>query len=272
MIVHGDGNTWLTKLERISKLAASDKTVVFNNIAHVLKIDMLREIYQSLDGRKAIGIDGVTKEVYGKNLDENLKAVLLKIHKGTYKPQASRIVEIPKEDGSTRPLAISCFEDKVIQSAVNTILCAIFEPLFLPCSYGFRPGHDCHEALRALNQHTFSNQDGAIVEIDIRKYFNSIPHCELMKCLGRRISDKKFLRLIYTLIRSPVMEGNQAMINLLGCPQGSILSPICANVYLHYVIDVWFVAISKTHMKGKTAEVRYADDSAPRAQRRLLKP
>jgi retron-type reverse transcriptase len=138
MFIRSDENTWLMKLDRIAKLAVSDKMVVFNNLAHVLNVDMLRDIYQELDGRKAIGIDGVTKEKYGKDLEENLSAVLLRIRRGTYKPKASRIVEIPKEDGSTRPLAISCFEDKLVQSAVNKILCTIFEPVFLPCSYGFR--------------------------------------------------------------------------------------------------------------------------------------
>lgn len=238
MFIHRDENTWLMKLDRIAKLAVSDKTVVFNNLAHVLNVEMLREIYQELDGRKAIGVDGITKEEYGKNLDENLRSVWLRILRGIYKPKASRIVEIPKEDGSTRPLAISCFEDKLVQSAVNKILCTIFEPIFLPCSYGFRPEHDCHEALKALMQHTYSNQDGAVVEIDIRKYFNSIPHDGLMECLGKRISDRRFLRLIHILIKSPIMVDGQAIINSLGCPQGSIISPICSNVYLHYVIDV----------------------------------
>lgn len=260
VIRSGDEDTWLTKLERIGKLAASDKEVVFNNIGYVLSVEMLRDIYQELDGRKAIGIDGITKEEYGKNLDENLSSVLLRIRKGTYKSRASRIVEIPKEDGSTRPLAISCFEDKLVQSAVNKILCVIFEPIFLPCSYGFRENHDCHEALRALSQHTYRNQDGAIVEIDVRKYFTSIPHKELEECLRKRISDNRFLRLIRSLIKSPIMDDGQEIIPSTGCGQGSICSPVLSNIYLHYVVDIWFAEIGKTHMRGKTAEVRYADD------------
>jgi group II intron reverse transcriptase/maturase len=255
-----DGETWLMKLERIGMLAASDKSIVFNNIGHSLNIEMLQEIYQEQDGRKAIGIDGVTKEEYGRNLEEKLKAVLLRIRKGTYKPQAARIVEIPKEDGSTRPLAISCFEDKLIQVAVSKILCRIFEPIFLPSSFGFRSELDCHEALRALKQHTYRNQDGAIVEIDIRKYFNSVPHEKLMECLSKKISDRGFLRLVNALIKSPIMINDQETINELGFPQGSGTSPILANIYLHYAIDEWFAEISKTHMKGSAAEVRYVDD------------
>lgn len=185
MVAHSDGEiTWLTKLERIATLAASNKELVFNNLGHVLDIEMLREMYRLVDGKKAIGTDGVCKESYGENLDENLQDVLLRIRKGTYRPKAARIVEIPKEDGSFRSLAISCFEDKVVQWAVNRILCTIYEPLFLPCSYGFRPNHDCHEALRALNRHTYQNSDGAVVEIDVRKYFKSIPHGILNECLS----------------------------------------------------------------------------------------
>jgi RNA-directed DNA polymerase len=261
MFAHSKGeNTWSIKLERIGKLATRDKEIVFNNVGHVLGIEMLRDIYRQAEGRKAVGIDGITKEEYGKNLEENLKTVLLRIRRGTYKPKAARVVEIPKEDGSTRPIAINCFEDKLVQTAVNKILCAIFEPIFLPCSYGFRPNHDCHEALRALRLHTYQNPDGATVEIDIRKYFNTIPHKGLQECLRKKISDNRFLRLINILIRTPTMVDGKEMINDRGCSQGSIISPILSNVYLHYVIDVWFAEIGKTHMYGRTNEVRYADD------------
>jgi len=146
-----DGPTWSTKLQRIGELSAQRKDLVFNNLGHILSTEWLRELYRQLDGSKAIGIDGITKEAYGKNLDQNLLGLIQRIRRGQYRPQASRIVEIPKEDGSTRPLAISCFEDKLVQLAVSTILGQIYEPLFLPCSFGFRPGQSCHDALRALN-------------------------------------------------------------------------------------------------------------------------
>lgn len=261
MRVHSkDSKTWLTKLERIGSLAASNKEAVFNNIGHIINIEMLRAMYWQLDGKKAVGIDGVTKAAYGNNLDQNLGRLLQRIRKGTYVPKAARIVEIPKEDGSYRPLAISCFEDKIVQLAVNKILCTIFEPIFLPCSYGFRPSTGCHDALRALQQHTYRFHDGAVVEIDLRKYFNSIPHRGIEECMKKKISDKRFLRLISILIKSKILEGNRELINTLGCPQGSIISPIISNVYLHYAIDIWFAEISNSHMKGKAEEVRYADD------------
>ncbi|MGB8000497.1 MAG: reverse transcriptase domain-containing protein, partial [Anaerobacillus sp.] len=159
-----------------------------------------------------------------------------------------------------RPLAISCIEDKLVQLAISDILGRIYEPLFLQCSYGFRPGLSCHDALRALQQSTFRNWKGAVVEIDIRKYFNTIPHEVLRDLLRNKISDRRFLRLIETLITAPIMEGKQVSRNQQGCPQGSILSPVLANIYLHHVIDEWFESIKQTHLRGRAELVRYADD------------
>ena len=155
-----------------------------------MDLELLRECYQELDGKKAIGIDGVTKEAYGKKLEDNLQDLLARIRRNAYKPQASRMVEIPKEDGSTRPLAISCFEDKIVQLAVSKILTAIFEPQFLPCSYGYREGVNGHEALRALMKYSNQFPNGATLEIDLRKYFNTIPHDKLQGILEKKISDK----------------------------------------------------------------------------------
>lgn len=259
-VLRKDGNQKTTKLERIGKLAASKKDTVFNNIAHVVDLDLLRSSYQQLDGKKAIGIDKVTKIAYGRNLEENLQNLLRNIQGNAYKPQASRIVEIPKEDGSTRPLAIACFEDKLVQHAVTAILTKIYEPLFLPSSYGFREGMNPHQALRALTKYCFKNTNGAVVEIDLRKYFNSIPHSVLHDILRKKISDKRFLQLVEKLIRAPIMVNGKAELNIIGVPQGSIASPILSNIYLHYVIDDWFAKISRTHMKGKADLVRFADD------------
>ncbi|WP_440618014.1 reverse transcriptase domain-containing protein [Cysteiniphilum sp. 6C5] len=173
MTVHSnDRTTWLTKLDRIGKLSAENKDLTFNNIGHLINADMLKEQYRQLDGTRAVGIDNMTKRKYGKNLENNLNDILQKIRRGTYKPKPARITQIPKEDGSNRPLAISCLEDKLIQSAVSQILTAIYEPLFLSCSYGYRLGKSCHDALKALNQATYKHPHGAIVEIDIRKYFD----------------------------------------------------------------------------------------------------
>ena len=261
MAVHtACGKQKTTKLECISKRAIHRKDTVFNNIGYVVDLDLLRECYQELDGKKAIGIDGVTKETYGKKLEDNLQDLLGRIRRCAYKPQASKIVEIPKEDGSKRPLAISCFEDKIVQLAVSKILTAIFEPQFLPCSYGYRAEVNGHEALRALMKYSNQFPTGATLEIDLRQYFNTIPHDKLQGTLGEKISDKRFQKLVEKLIRAPVITNGKAELNRLGCPQGSIISPILSNIYLHYVIDKWFSEITRSHLHGKAEMVRFADD------------
>jgi len=255
-----DGNQKTTNLDRIGKCAEFKKDTVFNNIAYALILDLLRASYRQLDGKKAVGIDKVTKVSYGEKLEENLQDLLVRIRKNAYKPQASQLIEIPKEDGSTRPLAIACFEDKIVQHAVSKILTAIFEPQFLACSYGYREGVNGHEALRALMKCSNQNPNGVTVEIDVRKYFNSIPHANLQGILREKISDKRFLKLVEKLIRSPILVNGKAELNKIGCPQGSIVSPILSNIYLHYVMDSWFSEISKKYLKGRADEVRFADD------------
>lgn len=263
MSVHSkDGKTWLTKLDRIGELSAKDQTMVFNNLGHMINRDMLKELFQRLDGNKAVGIDGVRKEEYEETLDENIDKLMMRIRRGTYRPKPARIKEIPKEDGSTRPLAICCLEDKLVQLAASTILNKIYEPLFLKCSFGFRPNLGCHDALRALHRSVFRNWDGAFLEVDIQKYFNRIPHDELMDILRRKISDSRFIRLIEVLISAPIQDENGTEENTRGCPQGSIVSPILANIFLHHVIDEWFETIRKSHIKGRSELIRYADDLA----------
>ncbi|BAG40661.1 reverse transcriptase [Orientia tsutsugamushi str. Ikeda] len=261
MAVHSiDRNTWLTKLERIKLLSSKNQDIKFNNLGHIIDLKMLEEQYKELDSKKAIGIDGITKEDYGKKLKANLLSLLTRIRKGQYQAKPARITEIPKEDGGKRPLVISCFEDKIIESAVSKILNSVFEPIFLKYSYGFGPKLNAHDALRELNRLTYNFNKGAIVEIDITKCFNTIKHCELMEFLRKRISDKKFLRLVMKLIETPIIENDTIVTNKEGCRQGSIVSPILANVFLHYVIDSWFAKISEENLIGQTGMVRYCDD------------
>lgn len=260
-VLSHDGSTWSTKLERIGELATKDRGLIFNNVGHTIDVEMLREMYWQLDGKKAVGIDGIDKESYGLNLEENLRNLLQRMRKGTYQPQAGRVVEIPKEDGSTRPLVISCLEDKIVQSAVNALLTKIYEPTFLPCSYGFRPKRSCHDALRALSGAAFKAKDGAVVEIDLRKYFNTIPHDQLMDFLKRKISDRRFLSLINALLRSPIQMADGTIKDTdRGTPQGSIVSPVLSNVFLHYVIDEWFSDVCSKYFARPACEIRYADD------------
>lgn len=261
MTIHSiDGQSWKAKLERISELSSQVKSMRFNNLGHLINLSLLKEQYHLLDGNKAVGIDSMTKTAYGEQLEANLKQLLQRIRRGTYRPQPAKWVEIPKEDGSKRPLAIACLEDKVVQSAVNVILTQIYEPLFLISAYGFRPGKSCHDALKALNQSTFRYWNGAVAEIDLRQCFNTIPHNKLMDCLSKKISDKRFLRLINILLKTPILQGKQVIPNERGCPQGSILSPLLCNIYLHEAIDSWFGEISRTHLQGKAELIRYCDD------------
>lgn len=256
------GTTWSTKLKRISSRSAKEKATVFNNIGHTIDEAFLRDCYHRLDGRKAVGLDGINKVEYGINLTEKLQNLLIKIRRGTYHPQAVKMVEIPKDDGTKRPLAISCIEDKIVQMATSRILSAIYEPIFIPCSYGFREGRSAHDAIKALWKQMQANGRGSIIEIDLRKYFNSVPHKPLSEFLGQKISDGRFLGLINKLIKMPTInEKGDKIKSIEGVPQGSIISPILANIYLHYVIDTWVKDLGEQgHIKGRFEMVRFADD------------
>lgn len=206
-------------------------------------------------------MDGITKEEYGRKLESNLQELLKKIRNGSYYSKPSRIVEIPKADGSMRPLAISCIEDKIVQEAVRCILERIYEPHFLDCSYGFRPNRNAHQALADLDKRLLKESCAAAVDVDLRKYFNTIPHKPLGKILQKKVRDKRFLYLLIKLLKAPTLDkdGNIRR-NEVGSPQGSILSPLLANIYLHYVHDEWFVQLNKERFSGAAHMVRYADD------------
>lgn len=251
-----------TKLDRVERRSRQDRKAVFNNLGHLIDLELLRRCYDSLDGTKAVGVDGITKEVYGRNLEKNLRQLLLKIRRGSYHPQPSRIVEIPKVSGGKRPLAISCFEDKIVQEAVKRITERIYEPWFVDSSHGFRPGRGCHTALAALDKHLGKQDCGAVLEIDLQRYFNTIAHEPLIRMLKMKISDEKFLHLIIKLLKAPILgTTGKVQRSTLGSPQGSILSPLISNIYLHHVLDRWFErAIIMQHL-GNAHMVRYADDA-----------
>lgn len=261
MAVHSkDRDPLKTGLNRIGLKAETHPDTVFNNIGHAINDELLHQGFQELDENKAVGIDNVTKTMYGRNLSANISTLIRKIRKGQYKPNPVKIVDIPKEDGSTRPLAISCFEDKLVQWAVAKILETIYEPVFLSCSYGFRPRRNCHDALRALSRSAYAHKNGAIIEIDIQKCFNRIPHAQLKLLLQQKITDSRFLALIETVITGPVNHDGHNEPTTRGCLQGLILSPVLCNIYLHHVIDIWFNDVKSTHLKGSAELIRYADD------------
>ena len=246
-------------LDRISSVAAKDHDVVFCNLVHHVNEDNLLQAFRGLDGSKAVGIDQVTKSEYGRNLRANIELLADKIRAGGWRPRPSREVMIPKPSGGMRPLAIGCLEDKIVQTLMAKILGAIYEPRFHRHSYGFRPKRSAHQALAKV--HSAISKRGkhtVVVEMDIEKFFNHVDHDKLMGFIRERISDEHLLRLIKRMLRnSTLSETGDLIDNETGTPQGSPVSPILANIYLHHVLDEWF---DKNYI-GKGEIIRYADDA-----------
>lgn len=247
-------NCWL----RIG-FTARKENIVFNNLLCHFNIENFREAFDTLDGKKAVGIDGISKEIYGKNLEENLKGLVRRIHIGSYKPQNKKEVLIPKTNGKTRPISISCFEDKLVEWITGKILECIYEPIFIRNSFGFRPNKSAKGAIKAVYYSSKGNRRPNVVEIDFSSFFNSIPHKKLMKILGKRISDNRLKGLIGRFLKIGVLEQSGILkLSEVGTPQGSVMSPILANIYLHYVLDEWFI---KNFASYSNIIVRYADDA-----------
>jgi group II intron reverse transcriptase/maturase len=228
---------------------------------HHYTVDNLRACFAALEGTKAPGVDGVTKTAYGQKLEENLRALHQKLCQMSYRPQPVRRVEMPKEDGTMRPLGISCIEDKIVQEMTRRILEAIYEPVFIPSSYGFRAGKSCHDALRQLNQEVMNQPVNWIADLDRAQFFDTIPHLEILTVLRQRIKDRKFLQLIARLLKAGVQTPGGVVQDELGSPQGSIVSPVIANVFLDHMLDQWFTTVMSQYCRGYCALIRYADDS-----------
>lgn len=243
---------------RIS-LKAQRKDVVFNNLLTHLNVESLEEAFKALDGSKALGVDKISKEEYGKNLRSNLMDLQVRIHTGTYRPKPKREVLIPKANGKTRPIAIACFEDKIVDFAAGKILSAIYEPLFIRNSFGFRPKLSADHAIRTCYQALNENSRSNVIEIDFSSFFNTIPHQQLMKVLDKRIADKRFKGLIGRfLIGELITPQGEELPSEIGTPQGGIMSPVLANIYLNEVIDQWF---NENYLSVNNTLVRYADDA-----------
>ena len=209
---------------------------------------------------KASGVDKVTKEEYGKNLDENLKDLVSRMKKFAYRPQPVRRAMIPKANGKLRPLGIPCYEDKLVQGVMAHILNEVYEPRFLDCSYGFRPERGVHDAIKRVNDLVMFKKVNYILDCDIKGFFDNVDHEWLMKFLEHDIADKNFLRYIVRFLKAGVMVDNRLEETSVGTPQGGLISPILANVYLHYVLDLWFEKGVRKQLKGEGYLVRYADD------------
>lgn len=250
-----------TRLERIAKLAKDAPDMALWSLSRHIDVDLLREAHRLTRKDGAPGVDGKTADEYKANLEGNLQSLLDRAKSGTYRAPPVRRVHIPKGNGETRPLGIPTFEDKVLQRAVVMVLQAVYEQDFLDCSYGFRPGRSAHQMLDAVWKSTMAVKGGWVIEIDIRKYFEAIPHGELREILRRRVTDGVLLRLIGKWLNAGVLEDGAITRPGTGTPQGGVVSPLLANIFLHAVLDEWFHREVRPRLGGQAWLFRYADDA-----------
>src|SRR6516164_7485699 len=247
-------------LDRVREVARKDKEARFTALLHHVDLPRLWAAYTAINPKAAPGVDGVTWEDYGQDLRANLEDLLARVHSGAYRPKPSRRVYIPKPDGRMRPLGIAALEDKILQRAVVEVLNAIYEEDFRGFSYGFRPGRGQHDALDALAVAITRAKVNWIVDADIAKFFDSTSHEWLLRFAGHRIGDPRILRLIRQWLKAGVMEHGVVAFSEVGTPQGSVASPLLANIYLHYTFDLWAERWRRRNARGQVILVRYADD------------
>lgn len=249
-----------TKLERIAELARKKPGVSLLTLAHHIDVGWLREAYRRTRKDGARGIDGQSAEQYAERLEDNLGSLLERAKSGAYRAPPVRRVHIPKENGDTRPIGIPTFEDKVLQRAVAMVIGEVYEQDFYDSSYGFRPGRSAHQALKTIQSTAWRMKGGWLVEVDIKKFFDTVGHTHLREILRRRIGDGVLLRLIGKWLNAGVLEGNVLSHPDDGTPQGGVISPLLANIYLHTVLDEWFAKDIKPALSGAASMIRYADD------------
>jgi len=251
-----------TDLTRIGEKASKDRGCVFNNLYHhIYDEENLRVCYETLEARKATGVDGVTKEQYGENLAENLRELSGRLRRQAYRPQPKRRTYIPKAGSAKgRPLGISCLEDKIVEEATKRALEPIYEAVFEDSSYGYRPGRNQHMCIDELGRTIQQKKINYAVEADIKGFFDTVNHEWMIKFLRHRIGDERVIRLINRMLRGGIMEDGIVRATEEGTPQGSILSPLLSNIYLHYVLDLWFNKRLSKEIKGEAYYFRFADD------------
>ena len=257
-------NTMSPELLKVAERAKRHPEQRILALAHLIDEPALERAYRSLRRDAAVGVDGVTVEQYGERLAENLQTLRARMKAGQYRHQPIRRVYIPKENGTSRPIGIATVEDKIVQGALREVLEAIYEQDFLDCSNGFRPKRGAHDAIRQLNGAMYRGGANYIVEADIVSFFDSIDRKMLMEMLRSRIADESLMRLVGKCLHVGVLDGERYLEPEEGTAQGSSLSPLLGNVYLHHVLDVWFEREVQPQLRGRSTLVRYADDCAPR--------
>ena len=257
---HRAGSGVSQGLDRVREVARRDKEAQFTALLHHVDLDRLRVAYWAISPKAAAGVDGVTWESYGRDLEANLQDLHVRVHSGRYRARPSRRAYIPKADGRLRPLGIAALEDKILQRAVVEVLNAVYEADFLGFSYGFRPGRGPHDALDALSAGIFKKRVNWVFDADIRDFFTSLDQSWLAKFLGHRIADKRVLRLIGKWLSAGVIENGTWSQTVEGSPQGASVSPLLANIYLHYVLDQWVQWWRRKYARGDVIIVRFADD------------
>jgi RNA-directed DNA polymerase len=256
-----------TNLTRISEKARKEPDLVFTSLYHhIYDVDNLRACYDALEARKATGVDGVSKKEYGENLEENLRELSARLRRMGYRPGPKRRSYIPKAGSSKgRPLGISNLEDKIVEQSAKRTLEPLYESLFCDSSYGYRPLRNQHQCLEALGRTIQQRKVSHLVEADIRSFFGKVNHEWMVKFLRHRVGDERVIRLIIRMLKSGIMEDGLVRATEEGTSQGSMISPLLSNIYLHYALDLWFSRRVSRQSRGESYYFRFADDCVPRA-------
>lgn len=260
-VVHRNEEPVATKLHRIAEKARKEPGFKFTSLYHLMNEELLRECFKRLSNDAAAGIDNVTKEMYAVNLDANLSDLIERLHRMAYIPQPVRRTYIAKPGSDEqRPLGIPCLEDKLVQAGLVRILEAVYEQDFIGDSYGFRPGRSCHAALRMLSETVEGKPVNHVAEADIKGFFCNLKQEWLIKFLEHRIGDRRVIRMVKRFLKAGVAEDGSVTVSDEGTPQGGVISPLLANIYLHYALDLWFEKVYRKSCTGFARLIRYADD------------
>jgi group II intron reverse transcriptase/maturase len=255
-----------TKLQWIAEQAVREPGRVFTTLAHLIDVEFLKEAYRRTRKDGAAGVDGVTAEEYAENLDENLRGLHERLRSGRYEAPPVKRAWLGKDDGGERPIGMPVFEDKIAQRAVAMILGAVYEQDFESFSHGFREGYSQHQALSELREKCREVDVAWIVDADVAGFFDNLDHGLMLEIIKRRVNDGGILRLIGKWLNAGVMEGTTLIHPEKGTPQGGVISPILSNIFLHHVLDQWYVREVKPRLRGRSFLIRYADDCAPRGR------